>query len=100
MGENGKNNFWERLRTADEKTKRKIIIITSCICMVVIVYIWLGYFNNIVSSAVQSGSGAQIPSPGFWDKIKSNADSFYEKISGAFVSFFDGSKQYIVQPQH
>ena len=96
MDENGKNSFWERLRTADEKTKWKIMIITSCICMIVIVYIWLGYFNNVVSGAVQSGSVTQSSSPTFWDNVKSNTGIFYKKIS----SILDGSKQYIVQPQH
>jgi len=100
MDENGKNSFWERLRATDEKTKRKIIIITSCICMIVIVYLWLGYFNNIISSTVQSGSGIQSSSPSFWDGVKNNANGLYKKITGGLGDIFRGSKQYIIQPQH
>jgi hypothetical protein len=104
MGKNGKN-FLDQLRAADERTKRKVMIIISCICMIVIIYVWLGYFNNLVSSTarpvfadIQNASTTQATSSGFWENTKSNADTLYKKISGAFGNIFQGSKQYNVSP--
>jgi hypothetical protein len=99
-------NFLERLRMADEKTKRKIMVIAACICTAIVIYVWIGCFNNLVSSAVQVAS-ADIPTASvpratltrFWDGAKNNAGIFYQKILGAFADVFQGSRQYNVQPQ-
>ena len=107
MSGNGKENFLGRLRAADEKTKRKIAVIAACACMVIIVYVWIVYFNNLVAGAVkpastdvQSAPAAQATPSGFWDGVKGNASVFYQKLSGAFGSVFQLSKQYNVQPQN
>jgi hypothetical protein len=107
MDENGKKNFLERLRASDEKTKRKIIIIISCICMAIIIYVWFGYFNSLVVGAtrpmsvnIQNTPVPQTSSSGFWDGVENNAGVFYQKISSVFDNFFQGSKQYKIQPQH
>lgn len=99
MDENGKKNFLEQLRASDEGTKRKIIIITSCICMVIVLYVWLGYFNNLVSGAARPETVSHPSSSGFWDGVKGDMGIFYQKISGVFGTIFQWSKQYTIQPQ-
>ena len=41
--------FLERLQNAEEGTKRWIMLTTSAVAGVFVIWIWLGYFNNIVS---------------------------------------------------
>ena len=71
--------------------------------MVAIIYVWLGYFNNIISgSAYPAFAGmrnASVPqvfpsasSTGFWGGIKNNADALYKKISDALDNISQGSK--------
>ena len=43
--------FLEKLRSADEGTKTRWIIIITSIIMVIVVYIWLAYFNNLFTTA-------------------------------------------------
>lgn len=105
MDGNGAKNFkdfLERLRASDETTKRKIIIITSIICMIVIIYVWLGYFNSIVSGGAQPApvaSASSAPSANFWQSVQSSTNALYGKLSGEFNALLNGSK-YKIQPSH
>lgn len=53
-------NFLERLQAADERTKRRVIVISSSVIMVAVVFVWFSYFNSIVmpdAAEVVVGSG-------------------------------------------
>ena len=42
--------FLEELQALDSGKKRNILIIVTVVLMALVLYIWLGYFNNIVGS--------------------------------------------------
>lgn len=54
----------ERLRAADEQTKWRIIIVATIICMIVIVYVWLGYFNPFVAFSAPKEASPAVQSSG------------------------------------
>ncbi len=58
-------NFLENIRAADEPTKRKVAIVVTIVCMVIIIFVWLAYFNPFVAvSAPQGTPAAGYPSAG------------------------------------
>ena len=49
-----KKGFLEELRSLSEPVKHKIFLITAAASMILIVYLWLAYFNTIVPNAAQT----------------------------------------------
>ena len=48
-----RKTFLEELQSLEEPTKFKILIASTVVIMIVVVYFWLAYFNGIVSSVSQ-----------------------------------------------
>jgi len=83
----------ERLRASDEKTKIKVMIAATCVCMIAVIYVWLGCFNNIISSGLgQDSSAPSVSFSDFWAGVKNNASVFSNEASDAFGAVFQGSK--------
>lgn len=49
-------NFWEELRSLDEPTKTKILVVATVLIMVVVVYFWLAYFNGLIAGSQAGGN--------------------------------------------
>lgn len=49
MYEENKKSFLEELRSLDESMKRKVAVAATAILMVGVVYIWIGYFDGLVT---------------------------------------------------
>ena len=119
MGEHG--GFIEKLQSLDGPAKNKILIVATAVAMVIIVYFWLAYFNNLIAGVTQpapipvtestaqpSAVQAQPSAPGdnsggvsIWSNFKNAASFMY----GEFVRAVHGlsnavqaPKQYIVNP--
>ena len=41
-------NFLEKLQSTPEPTKRRWLIGVTAALMVVVIYVWLAYFNNLI----------------------------------------------------
>lgn len=79
------DRFLEKLRAADENTKMRWIIIITAVIMVIVVYIWLAYFNNLFATAsapVATESNNQEKSAG------QNPLTFLQQRAGALYSIF------------
>ncbi len=57
--------FLERLQSVEERVKRRWIIWSSTIIMLLVVYFWLAYFNNLVATFSSAPPTAQEGKIGF-----------------------------------
>jgi hypothetical protein len=94
-------NFFEGLQSLSESMKQRILVVSTIVIMVVVVYVWLGYFNGIVANNSQSDQtiAQSVPQqtepaasgPNFWQKMESGMANI--------VGVFKQPGQYNVQPQ-
>jgi hypothetical protein len=57
--EENKKTFLEELQSLEETTKRKVVVVSTIILMVGVIYLWLGYFNTLVVGQSQRNQVAQ-----------------------------------------
>lgn len=102
----------EELRSLGDARKKQVIIISTIIIMLIVIGIWVTYFNSIIvgssaqnvdqsSSTVATApvqiaitpatSSAQASGPGLWQDIKN--------VFGWFGSLFSRPSQYKIQPK-
>lgn len=98
MRERSQSNFLERLRATDDKTKRKIMIITSLVCMALVIYAWIGFFGTFVSGAAapapteaHAPAAPQFSFAGLWDSLKSGVNAAIRKISAERQYYLKGN---------
>ncbi len=113
--------YLEQLQALDEPTKLKVLVAATAVIMIVVVYFWLAYFNNIVGEASQSASvsatvpaavapaavsapiGTSQPSGGSGGgNIFVNSYNFFKNIFAGAVhgleNIVNAQRQYIVKP--
>lgn len=101
--------FIEELRSLSEPVKRKILFCAAVTSMIVVVSLWLVYFNTIVPSAVPVA--AQVPAAtvaqdaggqGVMGLLADAADSFWGTALGGIqgaIDAFRNPKQYNISPK-
>lgn len=108
MSKEEENNFLEELQALGEPTKRKILIVATAIIMVIVVYVWFGYFNGLVtnvsqSPVAQSQEAQTSTNSGFFQTI-GNAAMFIGgecvRAIHAVKDLFQKTGQYVVTPQN
>jgi hypothetical protein len=57
-------SFFDELQSLSEATKHKIMIVTTIVLMIGILYVWLEYFNGLVGVSGGSNNQAQQNSSG------------------------------------
>ncbi len=107
MNREEKKPFLEQLQSLDPQTKKKVLVTTTVIVLVLVTYVWLGYFNNIIadvsasSVADVSAGPASAQSEGLWGRMQSGAAFVYGEVNGALqdlFGLFGAPKQYTVTP--
>ena len=100
--------FIEKLQNSDEDTKRRWMIILTAIAMIVVIYIWLAYFNNLVANLsappVQefAAEGAAESGFGFWQSTKNGAGLIYNGFIGKLHwlgEVLGEPREYIIAPR-
>ncbi len=43
-----KQTFWEKLRATDDRTKTRILIVSSGLATAIIIFVWMRYVNGLV----------------------------------------------------
>jgi hypothetical protein len=116
MNDIREKGFVEKLQSLDDRQKRTILIVATAIIMVIVIYIWLGYFNSIVASvpqgqdtADQSAPADQVtpaPQPAETmnplQRMESGMANMYQSMTGFFGSLgkiLQSPRQYIVNPK-
>ncbi len=94
-------NFLERIRVSDDQTKKRWLIGVSAAIMVLVIWIWLGYFNSLF---VRPGSAQAEPAGtfSFWDSVKGGSGAAWSSLTASIKNvggIFTSPKEYIVQPQ-
>jgi len=101
-------SFIDELRALSEPVKRRILFCTAITSMVVVVSLWLAYFNTIVPGAVPVAAEApttgtaQNANPGILNLFTDAASSFWNVALGAARGTVDAvknPKQYNIGPK-
>jgi len=90
-------NFLQELQSLDEQTKRRVLLISSVVIMGIVIYLWLGYFNNIVNTAPLAAaqpSVSQSQGPSFWQDIQNGVGQMFASVGKIW-----GAHQYEIKPQ-
>ncbi len=96
----------ENLQGQSDDKKRVWLIVFSLAAVFLVVFLWLGYFNNLVFSLShpQSDQVAEAEKSedfSFWMTMKSGVASiadFFGNIVSNIFSGFNQSKEYIIEP--
>jgi hypothetical protein len=122
MEENRIQDLLAKLQSLDEPTKRKVLIGSTVVIMIVVLFVWVAYFNSIVlPSATQTDqaavtSTAQVTpiagamdqassasaGPGFWKGIENGFAQFGKGIAAGFEGIgvmFHGGRE-TIGPSH
>ena len=94
-----RKSFLDELRSLDEPVKKRVLIISTIIIMIIVLYIWIGYFNSIVASssqptvatAVATSTGATSQGISFWQNIKNGMANI--------ANIVRGPGEYTIQPK-
>ncbi|MGC9968222.1 MAG: hypothetical protein ABSC29_00605 [Minisyncoccia bacterium] len=96
-----RRGFLEELQSLDEPTKKRVLIITTAIAMVVVIYIWLAYFNNLVAGVSQPVEvSSSTPQPSYGVSIWQN---MYQGIIGTLHglgNILQAPREYLIKPPH
>lgn len=102
--------FFEKLQSLDEPRKRTILIVSTAIIMIIVIYFWAVYFNGIVSSAPQAPvadeSQPAVPVAGNSSSptggLANGTAMIFQFVWNSIASLgraLDGPKQYIIKTQ-
>jgi hypothetical protein len=88
----------EELRSLSEINKKRVLIITTIIITVIIIGVWVSYFNGIIQGTVPRDSmqatstvPIAVSGPSVWQNIKNGF--------GSVLDVFKKPSQYNIQPQ-
>lgn len=112
--------FIEKLQSLDGPAKNKVLIVATAVVMVIVIYFWLAYFNNLIAGVSQPAPVAEnlaaenaVPmqtqaqtsagggSVGTWDSFKSAAAFIYGEfmnVAHGLSDILQAPRQYIVNP--
>ncbi|MCR4328719.1 MAG: hypothetical protein NUV53_04390 [Patescibacteria group bacterium] len=99
-------SFLRKLQESDDTAKRKFLIISSLVIMLVIVYVWLMYFNNIVASVSDTSTDVaeNVPTEShstILSTMKRGSAVVYQNIWGSIqwvAGALQSPKEYIIKP--
>lgn len=95
--------FIEKLQNSDEDTKKKWMFVLTSISMAVVIFIWLGYFNNLVTglSTPKTEELSKDAGFSFIESAKMSAVVVYgglvDKIYG-LGNILKAPREYIINP--
>lgn len=97
-----RKNFLERLQSADDDAKQRWLVAASVLCMVIVVFVWLKYFNTLVEP-VTAPPSPEGESQGFsfWQSAKNGTALLYEAFLGKIQSLgeiLSAPRSYIIKP--
>jgi hypothetical protein len=105
-------DFLERLRAASEPTKRRWIVVITAVVMVAVIYVWLAYFNNLLTAgfsqpaateqpALPGNGGGTSGSTSFSQTLKNAVANIYGIFGDMFHALgniLNAPREYIIKP--
>jgi cytoskeletal protein RodZ len=101
MDEQKTKGFLEEIQSLSDGTKKRVLVISTVIVMVIVIGVWMSYFNNIVMGTAQQAT-ADATSTDQAAMSANNGPSFWQRVEGGFSymgSIFRRSSNYSIQPQ-
>jgi hypothetical protein len=91
------SSYLQKLQTADDATKRRYGALFALIIMAIVIYIWLAYFNTIITPVARVATVAPEEEMGFsfWDTVSKETASVYN----AFANQLSKIKEMITKPK-
>ncbi|MBI3589320.1 MAG: hypothetical protein HY093_02810 [Candidatus Liptonbacteria bacterium] len=91
--------FLEKIQLAEDGKKKRWMILVTLVAMMVVVYIWLAYFNNLLADLSRPATveEVKVQSKGgfsFLETMKSGVGTVFESLKGIFYH----RKEYIIKP--
>ena len=92
-----------RIRSADEDTKTKWLVVLSVICVSVVIFVWFKYFNSLVSPKRVTSASAQEELEGFSflettkNLVVLTAQNLKD-VGGRLAEILAAPRNYIVEP--
>jgi len=98
--EGSHKGFLEYLQSLDEPTKKKVLVISTALIMIVVVYFWLAYFNNLIAGITQPQpvAAATADTTSGPSGLAYVGAEFMGAVKG-FIGIFRGPHDYIIQPR-
>ncbi len=100
--------FLKKIQTGSERDKMRWLILFSGIALVLVLFVWLKYFDSIIAGQTnnQGVSGQQTEQEAgqnfaFWQTFKAGLGVVFQSIADGFHSIFNAirePKSYIVKP--
>ena len=94
-------SFFEQLQSLDESMKQKILIVATIVIMVVVVYVWIGYFNGIVAGVSQPDQSVAQVQPQATQPT-SGGNSVWQDMQNGMANMINAFKQpgqYTIEPK-
>jgi len=103
----------EKLQSAPESVKTRWMVISAAVIMVIVIYVWLAYFNNLMAgfskplaqtsaqTQVEQQSAADSGGVTMWSSFKDGMASLYQVFVGELHflgSILQAPREYIVKP--
>ncbi|MBI4086317.1 MAG: hypothetical protein HY433_03725 [Candidatus Liptonbacteria bacterium] len=95
-------NFLKRLQESEENVKRRWLILGSAVMMILVVFIWLNYFNTLVQQASAPAQTEQAERGlTFWQTFKSGLGIVFQTAGSKIKYWFEiarSPKSYSINP--
>ncbi|MEK7195084.1 MAG: hypothetical protein AAB655_00100 [Patescibacteria group bacterium] len=99
-----KKSFLEKLQSADEGRKKKIMFVSTVVIMTAVIYVWLAYFNSLIAPTTQPDLKNESAEGGdftFWQTMKKGMAAIYgilgDKVSD-LGGILEAPREYIIKP--
>jgi hypothetical protein len=96
--EENKKSFLERLQSLDRSAKRTTLISATAVVVIIVIYVWLGYFSGLVSNVSQPVVSENQPSQ---TPQAASGSSFWQNIKNGMANMIDVLRspgQYSIKP--
>ena len=78
--------FLEKLQSSDDQTKKRWMVGSTTVIIAIVIYVWIGYFNNLIFT---------LSSPQESPLQKTEGFSFLETAKNAAAAVFDTAKSLV-----
>ena len=89
------------MQSSDEPTKRRWMFASVAVVMLVVVYVWLGYFNNLVAGFGEPAPAATEGGFSFFGSMENGMAIISSSVLGKLHEFgriLAAPREYIVNP--